>query len=419
MRFTPRHSLRAALAPIVVVAVVIVIACMAGESRAQGATDVRLRADQGVQRIVLDVPVFPGDAASDELLRRVIRDDLFFSGLFEFVPPGSPAPYRLEGMIEAEADQHVVTVTLLEIEGTEPRVLAAKRYRGQVKSMRRVAHRIAEDVVAVFTGQRPAFDTRIAFVSNAGDRRDIHVMDYDGANAVPVTKDGAIVLSPEVSPDGQMLIFTSYVSRLPAVYVVRRDTGEIRKLLAREGLNQSPSFSPDGQKLALAAVFDGNSEIYVSDLLGKSLRRLTDSPAIDVSPAWSPGGQELAFCSDRAGTPQIYVMSADGLEPRRITRDGAYNSDPAWSPDGTMLAHASRQAGRFQVAIVDVATGRSTTITDGMANYESPCWSPDGEFLAVSSDRDGKYDIWVMRKDGSALRRVGSRGENRFPFWYR
>jgi TolB protein len=392
------------------------IASLALAARAQ-APEVHVATGEGVQRFVIDVPRFAGDADTDALVRRVIRDDLFFSGLFEFVPEGAAAPWRVEGVIEQEGEQVAVTFTLKNT--VDARVEGAKKYRSDKTALRRVAHRIAEEILRILTGQEGGFDTRIAFVSNLGDQRDINVMDYDGANVARVTRDGALVLSPEVSPDGQLLLFTSYVSGKPAVYLVRRDTGEIRKLFSREGLNQSPAFSPDGQTIAFSAAFEGNSEIYLSDLLGKNLHRLTDNEAIDVSPAWSPTGKEIAFTSDRGGTPQIYVMSADGLETRRVTTEGAYNSDPAWSPDGTTLAYASRQDGRFQTCLLDVASGKVTTITDGRANYESPSWSPNGEYLAIASDRDGRYDIWIMRRDGSTPRRIGTRGENRFPCWYR
>jgi TolB protein len=385
---------------------------------AAGADDISVVVRDGVQRIVLDVPRFPGDDASDAVLRRVIRDDLFFSGQFEFVPEGAAAPYRLEGTIEPAAKLAITYALRNTADGT---VLAAKRYTGSAESIRRIAHKIAEDVLRAFTGSGGAFDTRIAFASDSGDRRDIYVMDYDGANVSRVTNDGAIVLSPEVSPDGQLLIFTSYVGRLPSVYVVRRDTGDIRKLMSREGLNQSPSFAPDGRRIAFSATFEGNSEIYASDLTGGGMARLTRGEAIDVSPSWSPSGQEIAFCSDRGGTPQIYVMTSDGLDAHRVSHEGAYNTDPAYSPDGTSLAYASRQNGRFQICVLDLAspTQKVTTITDGRANNESPSWSPDGQFLAFSSDRDGKYDVWVMRKDGTGARRVGTRGVNKFPFWYR
>ncbi len=395
---------------------------LAGSGRAQApppssAGEVHVIAEQGLQRFQIDIPAFTGDPAVDQELRRVVRDDLFFSGLFEFVPEGSAAPWRVDGVIEREGAQNVITFSLRNT--VEGRIEGAKRYRGDASATRRVGHRIAEEILRILTGLEGAFDTRIAYTSDLGDRRDIWVMDYDGANATRVTNDGALVLSPEVSPDGQLLLFTSYVTQRPAVYVVQRSTGAIRKLLSKEGLNQSPAFSPDGRHLALSATFDGNSELYVSAPDGSNLRRLTNNPAIDVSPSWSPTGREIAFTSDRTGTPQVHVMSADGLDVRRVTTEGAYNSEPAWSPDGTTIAYSARIDGRFQVRLLDLATGKSTTITDGRANHEAPAWSPGGEYLAIASDRDGKYDIWVMRKDGTGLRRVSTRGTNRFPFWYR
>jgi len=396
----------------------IVALLLAADLRAQApGSDVTLQTNVGAQRFQIDLPPFVGDPATDQLVRRVIRDDLFFSGRFEFTPEGTAAPWRVEGLIEPEGEQVAISFSLKNT--IDARIEGGKKFRSDASATRRVAHRIAEEILRILTGQEGGFDTRIAFVSNLGDQRDVNVMDYDGSNVARVTRDGALVLSPEVSPDGHLLLFTSYVSGKPSVYMVRRDTGEIRKLFSREGLNQSPAFSPDGQTIAFSAAFEGNSEIYLSDLLGKNMHRLTDNEAIDVSPAWSPTGKEIAFTSDRGGTPQIYIMSADGLETRRVTMEGSYNSDPAWSPDGTTLAYASRQGGRFQICLLDVASGKVTTITDGRANNESPSWSPNGEYLAFASDRDGRYDIWIMRRDGSTPRRIGTRGENRFPAWYR
>jgi TolB protein len=380
--------------------------------------EVELATGTGIQRFRLEMPAFTGDAAADATLRAVIRDDLFFTGLFELVPEGATGQYRIEGSVEPGASgQKAITFFLRSV--SEGRYEGGKRYRGGDDALRRIGHKIAEEILRILTGQQGAFDTRIAYVSDLGDRRDVWVMDYDGASSTKVTNDGALVLSPEVSPDGQLLLFTSYVGRMPSVYVVKRNTGEIRKLLTKEGLNQAPAFSPDGSSLALSASFDGNSELYLANPDGSGLRRLTDHPAIDVSPAWSPTGQEIAVTSDRTGTPQIHVMTRDGLDVRRLTMDGAYNSEPAWSPDGTEIAYSSRESGRFQIRLLDVATGRSKLLTDGRANYESPSWSPDGSALAIASDRDGKYDIWIMRKDGTGLRRVSTRGANRFPHWYR
>jgi TolB protein len=399
-------------------AVLALLLGLAGAGLAQPTGEVRVGTREGQPLVKLDMPPFVGDPAAGDQVRGVVRDDLHFSGLFE-IPEGAPTPYRLTGAVETVEGKHVVTVSLQETEaGQAP--LFSKRFRGGADSLRRIAHRIADEVVRAFTGQVGSFDTRIAFVSDRGEGRDVYLMDYDGASVSRVTKDRALVLSPEVSPDGKLLLFTSYASGVPAVFLVKRESGEMKRLFPKRDLNQSPAFSPDGSELAFSATFEGNSEIYVSDLSGGRLRRLTQHPSIDVSPAWTPTGREIVFVSDRSGGPQLHVMTAEGLDVRRLTTAGNYNSEPAVSPDGATIAFSSRQAGHFHLALLDRATNAVTALTSGPHDDESPCWSPNGEYIAFASNRDGgKYDIWIVRRDGDQPRRVGSRGENRHPFWYR
>jgi TolB protein len=390
---------------------------LAVPAAAQPADEVWLGSDTGVERIPLDVAPLLGDSAAGLLIRQVVNADLLLSGLFQPPAPGDRDAYKLEGVIEKTGERFVVTASLRQGEGGV--VLFGKRWSGSERSLRRIAHRISDAILEVFTGRRGPFDSRIAYVSQRGGRSDVWVMDYDGAHPQQVTQDGELVLSPEVSDDGTALLFTSYVGGEPGVYRVDRVSGDVRRLLAREGLNQSPAISPDGGELAISAAFDGNSEIYVTDLAGGSLRRLTRHPGIDVSPDWSPTGTEIVFQSDRPGTPQVHAMSSDGLGVRRLTFEGSYNGEPAYSPDGSRLAFSSRKNGKFQIAVMELSTGRVEILTHGPWNHESPSWSPDGEFLAYACDKTGRYDVWIMRRDGTAPRALGGRGTNRHPFWYR
>src|SRR5262245_24510789 len=50
-------------------------------------------------------------------------------------------------------------------------------------------------------------------------------------------------------------------------------------------------------------------------------------------------------------------------------------------------------------------------ITDGRHGDEEPKWSPDGERIIFDSDRTGHREIYVMRSDGSDVRRVTNNGE--------
>jgi Tol biopolymer transport system component len=45
-------------------------------------------------------------------------------------------------------------------------------------------------------------------------------------------------------------------------------------------------------------------------------------------------------------------------------------------------------------------------------------WSPTGEWIAFASDRDENYEIWLVRPDGSDLRKlIGGGGRNNHPIF--
>jgi TolB protein len=183
-------------------------------------------------------------------------------------------------------------------------------------------------------------------------------------------------------------------------------------------MNSSPDWSPDGRRLVYTSIADGNAELFVLDLTSGRNTRLTRSSGIDTSPAWSPNGREIAFTSDRGGTPQIYLMDADGLNVRRISVDGNYNDSAAWSPRGDRLAYVSRVERKFQIQLMDVATGRVTPLTS-QGNNENPRFSPDGRHLVFASDRAGSYDIYTMAVDGTDVRRLTKGGDAFTPDWSR
>jgi TolB protein len=298
------------------------------------------------------------------------------------------------------------------------RVILVKDYSVPVSDWRRAIHRFNDDCVQQITGERGVADSRIAFVSPEGRDKELWIMDSDGHGARPLTADHSIAQSPAWSPEGSLLLFTSWRGgNGPAVWVMSPDQRKPYLVSGRPGLNTSGSYAPDGQRVACTLSQDGNAEVYSLDARGGTPRRLTNNRAIDTSPAWSPTGRELAFTSDRSGSPQVYVMDADGGNLRRLTFDVSYTDSPAWSPKGDRIAFVTRVGGGFDIWVCRAdGSGGVPMVTGG--NNENPRWSADGRHLVFASNRDGRYGLWVTDLDGAVPRKLDVGGRRALsPAW--
>jgi TolB protein len=297
------------------------------------------------------------------------------------------------------------------------KMITAKRYLGKAKDLRRLAHSFADEILLAITGERGCFTTRIAFVTAQSGNKEIAIMDWDGHNLLPLTKNGSINLNPDFSPDGRDIIFTSYKRGNPDLYKRALSNATEVPISHRKGLNITGAWSPDGSRIALAMSKDGDAEIYTITKDGDNPQRLTVNPAIDISPVWSPDGGRIAFVSDRLGKPQIFVMNAAGGTVQRLTTAGSYNVNPRWSPKGDKIAYARMQGNDFQIYTIN-ADGSGDTQLTTIGSNENPAWSPDGRFIAFSSKRGGPGSIYVMRADGSGQTRVGQgKGSGTQPAW--
>ncbi len=295
--------------------------------------------------------------------------------------------------------------------------LAAKRYTGSRKELRRMVHAFCDETMLALTGEKGPFTGKIVYVSRATGNKEISVMDYDGHNVQKITKNRSINLNPDISPDGHQILFTSYKKGNPDLYRSAIFGGAEARISYRNGINFTGDWSPDGTSIALSMSKDGNPDIYIISREGKQLARLTNNDAIDISPSWSPDGSRIAFVSDRLGSPQIFVMNSDGSNVRRLTQSGAYNVTPSWSPKGDRILYSRQQGGGFQIYSISPDGSGDSQLTTGGRN-ENPRWSPDGRFITFSSNRDGKDSIYVMRADGTAQTKVSrSSGGDSQPVW--
>lgn len=394
--------------------------------RAQG-VDVFINITSGgSKKLNIAVPEFtvvagPDSQGAGKQVAAIAGADLTFSGLFSVVaatgaiPAGNAAALQqswkefaaagahaaLHGLLTIRPDRLEGEMRLYDLTTPEHRLITTKKFDVPGVQGRRLAHKIADEVVLQFTGEPGVADTKIAYVAGPRGAKEIVVADYDGASPVPLTRNGSINLTPVWSPDARSLAYTSYKQGYPDLYrAFPFERRPEQTLAAFVGINTAPAFSPDGKSIAMTLSKDGNPEVYVLTLATGTMRRLTRHAGIDTEPTWAPTGRQLAFISDRTGSPNLYVMDAEGTSVRQLT-SGGFHTQPRWSPKGDAIAYTARQ-GIHDIWLINVDGSNPRRLTGGGGDNQGSTWAPSGRHLAFQSNRNGRWQIMAMLIDGSA-----------------
>ena len=328
------------------------------------------------------------------------------------------ADFLVKGSVSGSGGGLKVTAYLYDV--AQQRRMMGKNYSGDPADVPRMARRFADAILEAISGQKGPFDSKLAFVSTGGGRfKEVYTQSIDGQDLFKLTGNPTINLFPSFDRSTSHVLYLSYKSMEPALYLVNLKAQTETRITSRHGRLIGGTLSPDGEQVVAAIERAGITNLYLLTRDGAEIRQLTDTSGINVSPAISPDGERMAFTSDRSGTPQIYVMSLSGGSPKRMTYSGDYNTTPAFSPKGDKLAYQSRESGRFDIWTIPVGGGDPTQVTDGNGSNEYPSWSPDGRYLAFSSTRAHNSRIYIMmvgnRKIISAL--TEGNGNDSCPAW--
>ena len=408
---------------------------------AQAVLEIRITQSSDLARPIAIVPFeWQGEQALPTDVSRVVRTDLERSGQFKalaeedmLAKPSAGSrinwqnwrtlemPHLLVGKIRSTGEgRYAVDVQLFDV--NRGRQLLGYSYPATAKTLRRTAHKVADEVYEEITGVRGAFSTRIAFVSvetrSAKDRTfSLQVADADGHAPRTVVRSSQPILSPTWSPDGMHLAYVSFRNRQAEVFAVNLRTGKEQKLSGFDGINGAPAFSPDGNQLAMALSRSGNPDIYVLDMKTRQLKQITRGYSIETEPSWSSDGDTLYYTSGRTGSPQIYAVSARGGTPKRVSFESGYNASAAASPDGRNLAMVHSQRGSYRIAVKDLKSDLFRVLTDGPQD-ESPSFAPNGQMLLYATQKGGKGVLAAVSLDGRVKQELLlTEGDIREPAW--
>ena len=423
------------------------LALFALPAQAQG--PLRIEITEGViEPLPFAAPTFVADTAETQAFAQeitsVVRSDLTGTGLFReisrdafisqitsFESPVQFADWRainaqalITGAVSRDgAGRVIVKFRVYDVfAGTE--LGQGMQFTGTPEGLRRMGHKVADQVYSRITGEGGYFDSRVVFVSESGPKdarqKRLAIMDYDGANLQYLTDSSSIVLAPRFSPSGDRVIYTSYATGEPRVHVLDVGSVQSRILPTQTGLMSfAPRFAPGGQRLLYSATTGSNTDIYAMEIATGGTAQLTSAPSIETAPSFSPDGSRIVFESDRSGTQQLYIMPAGGGEATRISfGEGRYGT-PVWSPRGDLIAFTKQNAGRFHIGVMRTDGSEERLLTASFLD-ESPTWAPNGRVLMFSRETQGATGataLYSVDISGRNLKRVPTPAGGSDPSW--
>jgi Tol biopolymer transport system component len=213
------------------------------------------------------------------------------------------------------------------------------------------------------------------------------------------------------SPDGRRIALAG-PSAVTIVEVVTGTATELKPC----GNGCAVAWSPDGATLAITRL----GHLDLVDLTGARppLDPIT-VPGGGGPPSWFPNSDRVRFFRGDA----LWTVNREGTGLTEIV--GPQAAVSAWSPDGTTVAWISwaesSQPGELDLTL-KVGPANTSSVTASLEIGSCAClgwqpgltWSPDGQWVAFNSLGGASDDIadglYVVRADGSGLRRVGGSG---------
>ena len=157
-------------------------------------------------------------------------------------------------------------------------------------------------------------DGRIVYISKTNKSNEIWIADKNGQNAKNLTNDIHLDRQVKATPDGKYLVFAS--SRAGGSHIFRmnaEDGSGITQLTSGDSFNTLPNVSPDGQSVIYTSRKEKRKEIWKVPLTGGEPIQLTNYES--TTPVYSPDGKTFACIlpsKSRALPGFIAIVSSEG-----------------------------------------------------------------------------------------------------------
>ncbi len=299
-------------------------------------------------------------------------------------------------------------------------------------------------LVLLFIGSAYAQVPMASYLCEIGGSDEVCIV-YQNGEIVQATKLKARTLTPEWSPDGNFIAFSSNQRgaenfdlflidmtdpQKPKVSNFTGDplglklnepkwapAGDPRLLIYATGLPMADNW--DVGLLTLDARGDPGALINITNAEGEGVGQ-------DQNGEWSPDGTKIVFQGERNdklnGKKQFDIFIADaekksaGKNQVNLTNNENPDQKPQWSPDGTAVIFESKRDGNWELYRVDITGENLQRLTENDKTDRRAKWSAGG--ILFESQRDGNYEIYRMDPDGNnQVNLTNDPGSDNNPIW--
>jgi TolB protein len=236
--------------------------------------------------------------------------------------------------------------------------------------------------------------------------------------AEQLTDDDGYDYQPDVSPDGNQILFTRYTGASLNLMLLDLEEKKTYILTEPKSVSLEPRWSPDGKKIAFVSTYQtGHFLLHtatIGDHLLSEIRLVIPEHKNEdklhyyystydhaINPAWSRDGRSIYFVSNRGllhGAGNLVAVDLRSGEVTMIQREEtSWHMRPDISPDGTRIVYSSYLGQNWnQLWALPAKGGYPVPLTYGDYDKTAPRWSPDGNRISFISNRDGNTALWIQ-----------------------
>ena len=208
------------------------------------------------------------------------------------------------------------------------------------------------------------------------------------------------------------------------IHLIDVESGTSRQLTRGEFTVNHVSWSPDGKEIAFSAQPKPEAEgsdparaisapsaddIFVVSVESGQVRELVQRDGMDSTPKWSPDGTRVAFVSDGgkrkwSANNHLFTVAAAGGVPQNLTQ--AFDEVIAfyhWAADSSVVYFLARQKLTRQLFAVQTDSKKVRPVTSGDKVHGSFSFSMDtGQMAFLAQDAKTAWDVYVSEVNAFA-----------------